>query len=122
MLGFLRSPVRTVQGATVRTDVRPHLVPIWFDIDKGPLVFTTWHKTAKSANLRRDLRICLSVDDQVSPFSFVQPQGTVSLGTDPDQLLYCGPSVLTVGIWGRSKLKPTASAMACQARFLFVSH
>ena len=88
MLGFLRSPVRTVQCATVRADGRPHLVPIWFDIDKGTLVFTNWHKTVKSASLRRDRRICLSFDDQAPPFSFVQLEGTVSLETDPDQLLY----------------------------------
>lgn len=69
-------------------DGRPHLVPIWFDIDNETLVFTTWHKAVNAANLRRDPRICLSVDDQVPPFSFVQLEGTVSLETDPDQLLY----------------------------------
>ena len=87
-------------------------MPIWFDIDKGTLVFTNWHKTVKSASLRRDRRICLSFDDQAPPFSFVQLEGTVSLGTDPDQLLYWAIR-MTVGIRGRSKLKPTTSAMAC---------
>jgi PPOX class probable F420-dependent enzyme len=85
---FQRSPVRTAKYATVRADRRPHLVPIWFNIDCETLVFTTWHKAVKAANLRRDPRICLSADDQVPPFSFVQLEGTVSLGTDPDQLLY----------------------------------
>ena len=69
-------------------DGRPHLVPIWFDIDNETFVFTTGHVAVKAANLRRDPRTCLSVDDQVPPFSFVQLEGTVSLETDPDQLLY----------------------------------
>ena len=85
---FLRSPIRTAQCATVRADGRPHVVPIWFDIDDETLVFTTWHKAVKAANLRRDPRVCLSVDDQLPPFSFVQLEGTVSVSTDPDQLLY----------------------------------
>ncbi len=84
---FLCSPVRTAQLATVRADGRPHVVPIWFDIDDETLIFTTWHKAVKAANLRRDPRVCLSVDDQVPPFCFVQLEGTVSLSTDPDQLL-----------------------------------
>ncbi len=64
------------------------MVPIWFDIDDETLVFATWHKAVKAANLRRDPRVCLSVDDQLPPFSVIQLEGTVSVSTDPDQLLY----------------------------------
>ena len=85
---FLRSPVRTAQLATVRADGRPHVVPIWFDIDDETFIFTTWHKAAKAASLRRDPRVCLSIDDQLPPFAFVQMEGAASVSTDPDQLLY----------------------------------
>ena len=63
-------------------------MPIWFDMDDETLVFATRHKAVKVATLRRDPRICLSVDDQVPPYTFVQLQGTVTLETDSDQLLY----------------------------------
>ena len=63
-------------------------MPIWFDIDNKTLLFSTWHKSVKAVNLQRDPRVCLSVDDQVPPFAFVQLEGTVSVSTDPDQLIY----------------------------------
>ena len=85
---FLRSPVRTAQCATVCADGRPLVVPIWFAIDEKTLVFTTWHKSVKAINLKRDPRVCLNVDDQVPPFSYVQLEGTVNFSTDLDQLLH----------------------------------
>ena len=85
---FLRSPIRTAHCATVRADSRPHVVPIWFAIDAETLLFTTWQKSVKAANLQRDPRVCLSVDDPVPPFAFVQLEGTVNMSPDPDQLEY----------------------------------
>src|SRR5947207_15852346 len=42
--------------ATVRADGRPHVTPIWFDLDEptGDLVFTCSHPTVKSKNMLRD--------------------------------------------------------------------
>ncbi|GIK38750.1 MAG: PPOX class F420-dependent enzyme [Chloroflexota bacterium] len=83
---FLLDRARTAKLATVRADGRPHVAPIWFDLDGDTLVFTTWHKSVKAANLRHDPRVCLCVDDEMPPFSFVQIEGTATISEDPDDL------------------------------------
>ena len=85
---FLLHGTRTGKLATVRKDGRPHVVPIWFDLDGDTLVFTTGGKSVKTENIRRDPRICICVDDETPPFAFVQIEGTAVLSDDPDDLLY----------------------------------
>ena len=84
---FLLSGTRTAKIATVREDGRPHVVPVWIQLDGDEILFTTWHSTVKAENMRRDPRVCLSVDDQVPPYSFVQIEGTARLSDAPDELL-----------------------------------
>jgi PPOX class probable F420-dependent enzyme len=83
---FLLERPRTAKLATVRADGRPHVAPIWFDLDGDALVFTTWHTTVKAANLRHDSRICLCVDDDAPPFAFVIVEGTAAFSEDPAEL------------------------------------
>lgn len=85
---FLLEGTRTGKLATVRADGRPHVAPIWFEMDGEDLIFTTWHETVKAANLRRDPRASLCVDDQVPPFSFVLVEGRVTISTDAEQRGY----------------------------------
>jgi len=58
-----------------------------YDLDGDDLVFTTGGETVKARNMKRDSRICLSVDDQTPPYSFVMIEGTVSFWEDPEELL-----------------------------------
>jgi PPOX class probable F420-dependent enzyme len=83
---FLLERPRTAKLATVRADGRPHIAPVWFDLDDEALVFTTWHATVKAANLRRDPRVSLCVDDEAPPFAFVIVEGTATLSDDLDEL------------------------------------
>lgn len=83
---FLLERPRTAKLATVRTDGRPHVAPIWFDLDGDTLLFTTWHTTVKAANLRRDPRLSLCVDDETPPFAYVIVEGTATLLDDPADL------------------------------------
>jgi PPOX class probable F420-dependent enzyme len=83
---FLLERPRTAKLATVRADGRPHIAPVWFDLDGEVLVFTTWHATVKAANLRRDPRVSLCVDDEAPPFTFVIVEGTTTLSEDPAEL------------------------------------
>jgi len=85
---FLLEGTRTGKLATVRADGRPHVAPIWFEMDGEDLIFTTWHETVKAANLRRDPRASLCVDDQVPPFSFVLVEGRVTISMDAEQRGY----------------------------------
>lgn len=83
---FLLTRPRTAKLATVRADGRPHVAPVWFDLDGEAIVFTTWHATVKAANLQRDPRVCLCVDDEAPPFAFVIVEGVATLSEDLGEL------------------------------------
>jgi PPOX class probable F420-dependent enzyme len=83
---FLMDQVRTAKLALVRKDGRPHVSPVWFELDGDTIVFTTWHTTVKAVNIRRDGRVCLCVDDENPPFSYIQIEGTASLSSDSEEL------------------------------------
>ena len=85
---FLMTGTRTGKLATARENGRPHVAPIWFVLDGDTLIFTTWHKTVKAANLRRDPRVSLCVDEEVPPFAFVIVEGTATISENPDERLY----------------------------------
>ena len=84
--GFLLLRPRTAKVATVRPDGRPHVAPVWFDLDSDEVVFTTWHATVKARDLQRDPRISLCVDDERPPFSFVLIEGTARLSDNLDEV------------------------------------
>jgi PPOX class probable F420-dependent enzyme len=85
-LAFLMAQPRTGKIATVRPDGRPHVAPIWFTLDGDQLLFTTWHATAKAANLRHSPWVSLCVDDEAPPFAFVKYDGTAEFSNDLDEL------------------------------------
>lgn len=68
---FLVEGTRTGKLATVRKDGRPHIAPVWFDLDGNELVFTTWHESVKAINMRRDPRVSICVDEEIPPYAFV---------------------------------------------------
>ena len=80
-------PARTGKLATVRADGRPHVAPVWFDVDDdGSLVFNTGRATVKGRNLARDPRASICVDDQRPPFSFVVVEGVVEISDDLEEV------------------------------------
>jgi PPOX class probable F420-dependent enzyme len=80
---FLLERPRTAKLATVRADGRPHIVPIWFDLDGTRIIFTTWHTSVKAINMQRDPRVCLCVDEETPPYTYVMIEGTAVLLDDP---------------------------------------
>jgi PPOX class probable F420-dependent enzyme len=85
---FLLSGARTAKLATVRSDGRPHVAPVWFDLDGNDLIFMTGRETVKGRNIRRDPRVMLSIDDERPPFAFVLIEGTaVPTELPPAELL-----------------------------------
>ncbi len=85
---FLRAGTRTGKLATVRADGSPHVAPVWFLVeDDGTVIFNTGAATAKGANLLRDPRAALAVDDETPPFAFVRVEGTVTISEDPAELV-----------------------------------
>jgi PPOX class probable F420-dependent enzyme len=85
---FLMDQIRTAKLATVRKDGRPHVTPVWFELDGDTLVFSTWHTSVKAVNIGRDGRVCLCVDDEKPPFSYIQIEGTAILSADSEALKY----------------------------------
>lgn len=83
---FLIERPRTASLATIRADGRPHVAPIWFELDGDDLIFTTWHTSVKGQNLRRDPRVSLCVDEETPPFAFVLFEGTATISEDLDEL------------------------------------
>lgn len=84
---FLRSPVRPAVLATVRSDGRPHAVPVWYDLDDdGTIVFQTGLDTVKARNVTRDGRVTLCVQDESPPFSFVTIEGAAEVDDDPHEV------------------------------------
>jgi len=88
---FLLFGTRTAKLATVRRDGRPHVAPVWFDLEGEELFFTTGRDTVKGKNLLRDPRAMLSIDDERPPFSFVLVEGTARITelAPADLLAWC---------------------------------
>ena len=79
---FLLEEIKTGKLATVRADGRPHVVPIWYHLDGDTIVFNTGNTSVKAANMRRDPRVMLCIDDERPPFAFILIEGTATLSDD----------------------------------------
>ena len=78
--------MHTATLATVRADGRPHVAPVWYDVDGRSLVFNTGPGTVKGRNLARRRWAALCVDDERPPFAFVVAEGPVELSDEPAEL------------------------------------
>ncbi|GAA4502036.1 PPOX class F420-dependent oxidoreductase [Actinoallomurus oryzae] len=83
---FVSSGTHTGKAAVTGADGTPHVTPIWFLLDGDDLVFNTAESSMKGRALRRDPRICVCVDDDTPPFSFVSLWGRATLSTDVDEV------------------------------------
>ncbi len=83
---FLATGARTGKVATVRANGWPHVAPVWYIMDGDTILFTTWHTTIKAANIRRDGRISICVDDETPPYAFARVDGTAQLSDDLQEL------------------------------------
>jgi PPOX class probable F420-dependent enzyme len=83
---FLSGGQRTGKVATVRANGWPHVAPVWYILDGDTILFTTWQTTVKAANIRRDGRISICVDDETPPYTFARVDGTAELSDDLEEL------------------------------------
>jgi PPOX class probable F420-dependent enzyme len=83
----LETPARTAKLAVVRADGSPHVAPVWVDLDKDQVIFTTAADTVKGKAILRDRRVSLCWDDERPPFSFVTVAGTATVSDNADELL-----------------------------------
>lgn len=98
VMNFLNLGTMTAKVSTATLDGIPHVAPVWFVIDYDPpssnnndftVIFTTFHNSVKARHLMSNPKVCLSVDDQKSPFSFVILNGIAKIDHYPkyDELL-----------------------------------
>ncbi len=85
---FLLDSPRTGKCAVVRRDGRPHVTPIWFDLDGDDWLFTTHESSIKGRSIRRDGRVSICVDDERPPFAYVTVEGHATVSTELDALLH----------------------------------
>ena len=67
--------------ATVDTDGRPQVTPVWIDLDGDDLVFNTAKGRVKQSNLDTNPHVAVSVVDPDDPFNVVVVRG-VAEGTE----------------------------------------
>ncbi len=79
---FLDEPGHLLRLATVDPDGMPRVVPIWFIHRDGEIFFTPRGPSAFLANLRRDPRVGLSIDEEPLPYRKVTAQGSARLVHD----------------------------------------
>jgi PPOX class probable F420-dependent enzyme len=80
---FLDEPGHLLRVATVDPDGFPSVVPIWFIRQDEDIVFTPRGPAAFLANIRRDPRVGLSIDEDPLPYRKVTVRGTARIVHEP---------------------------------------
>ncbi len=86
---------RTCTMATNGPSGHPHLVAMWYAVVDGQIWFETKAKSQKVANLRRDDRITVSIEDGLTYDTLrgVSVEGRATVVEDPEALWAVGVSV-----------------------------
>lgn len=79
---FLREPGVLMRIGTVRGDGSPLVTPIWFLHEEGSIWFTPRESSEWLANLRRDPRVCLDIDEQTLPYRKLIIEGRAEIVHD----------------------------------------
>ena len=87
VLAFLTEGTRTAKLAYTSAAGQPLVVPVWFVVEDGGVVFNTGKDTAKGRALAREPRAAICVDLETPPYAYVQVQGTAELSEEPGDLL-----------------------------------
>lgn len=95
VLAFLTEGTRTGKLAYTSATGQPLVVPVWFVVEDGCVVFNTGKDTAKGRALARDPRAAVCVDLETPPYAYVQVQGTAELSEDPAELLRTATAIGT---------------------------
>ena len=93
---FLQGALK-VQVATIGPHGEPHLTTLFYVLDKGRIVFWTYGRSQKIANLRRDDRITCLVEDgrDYVELRGVSISGRARLVEDYDDVVHIGSRIAT---------------------------
>ena len=82
---FLDELGHLVRIATVDADGMPRNVPLWFIHHDGMIVFTPRVHSVLLANVRRDPRIGLTIDEEALPYRKLTVQGVADVVHEPGE-------------------------------------
>lgn len=68
--------------ATIGTDGRPQVTPVWCDFDGTHVRINTARGRVKDRNLKANPRVALSAQDPENPYRYVQVRGRVTEMTE----------------------------------------
>jgi nitroimidazol reductase NimA-like FMN-containing flavoprotein (pyridoxamine 5'-phosphate oxidase superfamily) len=74
---FLREPGHLLRVATVDQDGTPRVVPVWYLFRDGEILFTPRGRSELKANVERDQRVGLCIDEEAAPYRKMTAQGSV---------------------------------------------
>ena len=63
---------------TLMPDGRPHVTPVWVDLEGGVPVINTAKGRVKDRNMRRDPRVAFAISDPANPYRYIQVRGRIS--------------------------------------------
>ena len=88
LLSFLADGQKTLQVSSNDHDGYPHIIPMWFLVEDGKVVFRSFSKSQKIVNLRRDPKIAVLVEEgtEYENLQGVMIKGDAKLVDDAD---YC---------------------------------
>ncbi len=80
---------RTLLVASLHRDGRPHLVPMWYVMEDGKVVYRSFTRSQKIVNLRRDPRLSVLVErgESYAELQGVMIEGRARLIDDPAYVL-----------------------------------
>ena len=73
---LLTEPGMLCRIATVQPDGAPHVTPIWFIYEDGQVFVTPRAESTWLANIRREPRIAITIDENPHPYRKITIQGT----------------------------------------------
>ena len=101
---FLLRGTYTGKLGTINKDGMPHVVPIWYTVNKQDnVIFNTGSESVKAKNIRRDNQVRLCVDDQTPLFSFVIIDGITQIERNESSEIYKWAKIIAARYMGDDK-------------------
>lgn len=76
---FLDQPGILCRIATLRPDGAPTVTPAWFIHDGGQILITPRAQSSWLANIRRDPRVSVTIDEEAGPYRKVRVEGVARI-------------------------------------------
>lgn len=82
---FLQERGHLARIATIKADGSPSVVPVWFICEGGKVLITPRKYSAFYANLQRDQRVAITIDEEAGRYRKVLVEGTAEILFPPGQ-------------------------------------